>query len=68
MELDPGPMPVNRGPSFARYYPAIAAAAALEAAKADMAKKERERAAELPQAQAWRTPAVLDPEHGRVVA
>jgi hypothetical protein len=61
-------MRVNRGPSFARYHSAIAAAAALEAAKADKAKKEREQAAELPQAEAWRTPADLGPEHRRDVA
>ena len=58
-------MRVNRGPSFARYHSAIAAAAALEAAKA---KKEREQAAELPQAEAWRTSADLGPEHRRDVA
>jgi hypothetical protein len=60
-------MPVNRGPSFARYNSAIAAAAALEAAKADKAKKERERAAELRQSETWRTPAGL-PEHRQGVA
>ena len=51
-----------------RYHSAIAAAAALEAAKSDKAKKGREQAAELPQAEAWRTPADLGPEHGRDVA
>ena len=61
-------MRVNRGPSFARYHSAIAAAAGLEAAKADKAKKEREQAAELPQAEAWRTSADLGPEHCRDVA
>jgi hypothetical protein len=61
------PMPVNRGPSFARYHSAIAAAAALEAAKADKAKKEREPAAELRQAEVWRTPSGL-PEHRQDVA
>jgi hypothetical protein len=58
------PMPVNRGPSFAHDYSAIAAAAALEAAKGDKAKQ----AAELRQAEPWRTPARVDPEHGRDVA
>jgi hypothetical protein len=61
-------MPVNRAPSFARYHSAIAAAAALETAKSDKAKKEREKAAELPQAEAWRTPPDLGLEHGRDVA
>ena len=56
-------MPVNR-PSFAHDYSAIAAAAALEAAKGDKAKQ----AAELRQAEPWRTPARVDPEHGRDVA
>jgi hypothetical protein len=60
-------MPVNRGPSFARYNSAIAAAAALEAAKADKAKKEREQAAELRQSETWRTPAGL-PDHRQDVA
>lgn len=60
-------MPVNRGPSFARYNSAIAAAAALEAAKADKARKERERAAELGQSETWRPPAGL-PEHRQDVA
>ena len=59
------PMPVNRGPSFARYHSAIAAAAAL---KAEKVKKERKEAAELPQAEAWRTPADLGLEHQRDVA
>ena len=58
----------NRGPSFARYNSAIAAAAALEAAKADKAKEEREQAAGLrPQSETWRTPADL-PEHRSDVA
>jgi hypothetical protein len=61
-------MPVNRGPSFARYNSAIAAAAAREAAKADRAKEEREQAAELPQVEASRTSADLGPERGRDVA
>ena len=60
-------MPVNRGPSFARYNSAIAAAAALEAAKADKAKKEREQAAELRQSETWRTPAG-PPDHRQDVA
>jgi hypothetical protein len=60
-------MPVNRGPSFARYNSAIAAAAALEAAKADKAKKEREHAAELRQSATWHTPAGL-PVHRQDVA
>jgi len=62
------PMPANRGPSFARYHSAIAAAAALEAAKADKAKKEREQAAERPPVEAWRPPPELRPEHRRDVA
>ena len=58
----------NRGPSFARYNSAIAAAAALEAANADKAKKEHEPSAELrPQSETWRTPEDL-PEHRRDVA
>lgn len=61
-------MPVNRGPSFARYRSAIAAAAALEAAKADKAKREREQAAELSHAEAWRTPPDLGPAQSRDVA
>jgi hypothetical protein len=60
-------MPVNRGPSFARYYSAIATAAALEAAAADKAQREREQA-EFRQAQAGRTPADLGHEHRRDVA
>jgi hypothetical protein len=60
-------MPVNRGPSFARYHSAIAAAAALEAAKADKAKKEREQATGLRQAEVWRTPSGLA-EHRQDVA
>ncbi|MFZ0181128.1 MAG: hypothetical protein WAL84_14860 [Candidatus Dormiibacterota bacterium] len=56
-------MPVNRGPSFARYNSAIAAAAALEAAKADQAKKKREQAAELRQSESRRTPASLSDHH-----
>jgi hypothetical protein len=62
------PMQVNRGPSFARYRSAIAAAAALEAAKADKAKKEREQSAGLLHDKAWRPPADLGPEHRRDVA
>lgn len=62
------PMPVNRGPSFARYHSAIASAAALEAAKADKAKKEREQPAAPPQAEAWGPPADLGREHRRDVA
>jgi hypothetical protein len=58
----------NRGPSFARYNSAIAAAAALEAAKADKAKKEREQPAQLRnQSETWRTRADL-PEHRQDVA
>jgi hypothetical protein len=58
----------NRGPSFARYNSAIAAGAALEAAKADKAKKEREQPTELRlQSETWRTPADL-PEHRQDVA
>jgi hypothetical protein len=58
----------NRGPSFARYNSAIAAAVALGAAKADKAKKEREQAAELRrQSEKWRAPADL-PEHPHHVA
>ena len=60
-------MRVNRGPSFARYHSAIAAEAALEAAKAEKEKKEREQAAELRQAEAWRTPPDLA-EHRQDVA
>jgi hypothetical protein len=60
-------MPVNRGPSFARYNSAIAAAAALEAAKADKARKEREQAAELRRSETRRTPEGL-PEHRQDVA
>ena len=60
-------MRVNRGPSFARYNSAIAAAAALEAAKADKAKKEREQAAELDQSKTWPKPDAL-PEHRQDVA
>lgn len=60
-------MPVNRGPSFARYYSAIAAATALEAAAADKAKKERAEA-EFRQAEAGRTPADLEHEHRQDVA
>jgi hypothetical protein len=55
-------MPGNRGPSFARYNSAIVAAAALEAARADKAKKEREQAAELcRQSETW--PHAGLPEH-----
>jgi hypothetical protein len=58
----------NRGPSFARYNSAIAAAVALEAAKADKAKKEHAQAAELRrQSEEWRAPADL-PEHRHDVA
>jgi hypothetical protein len=57
----------NRGPSFARYYSAIAAAAALEAAKADRAKQEREEA-ELREAESPGNVAGLDPKHRRDVA
>jgi hypothetical protein len=60
-------MPVNRGPSFARYYSAIAGAAALETAAADKAKKEREQA-EFRQAESGRTPADLEHEHRPDVA
>jgi len=61
------PMPVNRGPSFARYYSAIARAAALEAAAADKARKKPEQAPDLPQAEAWR-PQDLGPEDRQGVA
>jgi hypothetical protein len=57
----------NRGPSFARYYSAIAAAAALEAATADQAKQERD-AAELREAESQGKDAGLDPKHRRDVA
>ena len=60
-------MPVNRGPSFARYYSAIAAAAALEAATADQTKKEAEEA-ELREVESPRENAGLGPEHRRGVA
>lgn len=57
----------NRGPSFARYYSAIAAAAALEAAKADQAKKVREEV-ELREAEQPGKVAGLDPKHRQDVA
>jgi hypothetical protein len=60
-------MPVNRGPSFARYNSAIAAAAALEAAKADKAKKEREQAEALRESETRRTPPGVS-EHRQDVA
>jgi hypothetical protein len=61
-------MPVNRGPSFARYYSAIATAAALEAAAADKASKKPAQAGELRRAEAWRTTLDLGPEHRQDVA
>jgi hypothetical protein len=61
-------MPVNRGPSFARYYSAIATAAALEAAAADKARKKPEQAGEPRQAEAWRTPPDLGTEHRQDIA
>jgi hypothetical protein len=63
----PMPMPVNRGPSFARYYSAIARAAALEAAAAE-ARKKPDQDGELPQAKAWRPPPDLGPDHRQGVA
>lgn len=57
----------NRGPSFARYYSAIAAAAALEAAKADQAKKEREEAEHREAESPWKD-AGIDPKEHRGVA
>jgi hypothetical protein len=61
-------MPANRGPSFAQYRSALAAAAAREAAAADRAKKKFEQDAELRQAEASRTPEGLDTEHRQDVA
>jgi hypothetical protein len=61
-------MPVNRGPSFARYNSAIAVAAAHEAARAEKAQTEREQATELPRAEARRTPTDLRPEQRQDVA
>ena len=57
----------NRGPSFARYYSAIAAAAALEAAKADQSKQEREEV-ERREAESPGNDAVIDPKHRQDVA
>jgi hypothetical protein len=53
-------------PSFARYHSAIAAATALEAAKAEKVKKARERAAEQPQAEEWRPETVATSHRARL--
>lgn len=62
------PMPVNRGPSFARYYSAVARVAALEEAAADKARKKPEQAGELRHAEVWRTAPELGPEHRQDIA
>ena len=49
-----------------RYHSAIAAATALEAAKAEKVKKARERAAEQPQAEEWRPETVATSHRARL--